>query len=114
MKVSKAYFEEFKKEFVDWQERLGLTQYEIEFKHEVMLNKVATLQVNEMGKLVTVKLAKNLNKYRLEEGAEKHARHEILHLLLNRMRWLGEARYIENDDLQEEWEALVRRLEKVL
>lgn len=114
MKVSRAYFKEFKKEFIAWQMKLGLTQYEIAFHSGTTKENVAQIAINEMGKLADVYLAKSMSRSNLEQGPESHARHEAIHLLLHRIKWLGASRYIEDDDLQEEWEALVRRLEKVL
>lgn len=114
MKVSRAYFEEFKKEFVGWQEKLGLTQYEIYFHHETTDDCVAQIRVREIQKIADVYLANSMSRANIVQGPESHAKHEAIHLLLHRMKWLGETRYIENNDLLEEWEAIVRRLEKVL
>jgi len=76
----------------------------------------AQIAVNELGKTARVSLCTELRKDDVDAdpGPESHARHEILHLLTNRLRWLGSCRYIGDDDLEEEWEAIVVRLEKVL
>jgi len=115
MKISKAYFERFKTEFLRWQKELGLTQYSIAFFHE-KLDEYARIIINEKGKTANVFLNTELNGRTLEadEGPESHAKHEAIHLLLDRLIWLGESRYIERSDLEEEWEAIVVRLEKVL
>ena len=114
-KTSRAFFERFKESFIEWQHKLGLTQYEIVFHLGVMDDAyVAQVKVREMDKVADVCLAKKLSQMDYAGGAEPLAKHEAIHLLLHRMKWLGEARYIENNDLQEEWESLVRRLEKVL
>ena len=117
MKISKAYFNRFKKAFLGWQRKLGLTQYDVMFFHEPLeKKKIAKIVVNELGKVADVFLTTELNgrDVEVDDGPEARAKHEVLHLLLYRLVWLGGARYIENDDLKEEWEALVRKLEKVL
>ncbi|HUS74301.1 MAG TPA: hypothetical protein VMY06_14670 [Sedimentisphaerales bacterium] len=116
MKTSKAYFEKFKAEFLKWQKELGLTQYRIDFFHENLEDSFAQVTVNELGKVACVKLCTKLSKddVKCDRGPESNARHEVLHLLTNRLRWLGSCRYIETADLDEEWEAVVVRLEKVL
>lgn len=116
VKISKQYFERFKKAFVEWQYKLGLTQYRIDFFHEYLEKSYSEIYVNEEEKTVRVSLTKKLNSdsVKSDEGPEKHAQHEALHLLLHRLLWLGQSRYIERTDLHEEWETLVRRLQKVL
>ena len=114
-KTSQAFFERFKESFIEWQHKLVLTQYEVAFFLGVKIDEhAAEVTVFEMNKLAQVRLAKKLPPLDYKDGPEPLAKHEAIHLLLHRMKWLGETRYIENNDLQEEWEALVRRLEKVL
>lgn len=116
MKVSKAYFNKFKKSFLEWQQKLGLTQYAVNFFFEPLEGKYARIDVNEMGKLATVYLGTEMSRRDIEVdlGPEALGKHEAIHLLLYRLVWLGSTRYIECDDLKEEWEANVVRLEKLL
>jgi hypothetical protein len=117
MRTSKAYFNRFKKEFLRWQKELGLTQYSIAFYHEKLeKGEYAKISINENGKTADVFLNTELDGRTLEadEGPESNAKHEAIHLLLNRLCWLGDSRYIESSAITEEWEALVVRLEKVL
>ena len=116
MKTSKSYFNRFKKEFLRWQQLLGLTQYSVKFFHEKLDGAYAQVEVREKGKVADVFLATDLDRRSAEvdSGPESHAKHEVIHLLLHRLVWLGQARYIETTDLEEEWEAIVVRLEKVL
>jgi hypothetical protein len=114
-KVTQTYFNRFKRDFLFWQKELGLTQYEISFFLGVENPKhSAEIRVHEVGKAADVYLASTLLPADFAGGPEVLAKHECIHLLLHRMRWLGECRFIETSDLQEEGEALVRRLEKVL
>jgi len=116
MNVSKAYFNRFKKSFLEWQQKLGLTQYRISFFHERLEGNYASVTIDELGKHAKVSLTTKLSgrDLKVDEGPEAHGKHEAIHLLLYRLVWLGGARYIENNDLQEEWEACVVRLEKLL
>jgi hypothetical protein len=116
MKTSKKYFERFKAEFLRWQKELGLTQYRIDFFHEKLDCLYAAMTVWEKEKAARVSLATEISKdsAKIDPGPEEHARHEVLHLLIHRLSWLGGCRYITDDDLHEESEAIVVRLEKVL
>lgn len=116
MKTSKAYYERFKKEFLRWQQLLGLTQYRIDFFHEDLDGNYAEINANELTKAVRISLNTKISSdnAKADTGPESHARHEAIHLLLHRLMWLGQCRYIESTDLNEEWEAIVVRLEKVL
>jgi len=116
MKVSKAYFERFKKEFLYWQKELGLTQYNVSFFQERLDKEYAKITINEMAKTVDVYLGTELKGRSLKsyEGPESNAKHEAIHMLLHRLIFLGERRYIGSIDLDEEWESVVVRLEKVL
>lgn len=114
MKTSKAYFERFKKEFLRWVDLLGLTQYRIIFTQEKLYDLYAQMIIEEKGKLAKVSLSTVINVPSFDTGPESHARHEVIHLLIHRLSWLGGCRYITDDDLGEECEAVVTRLEKVL
>jgi len=115
-KISKAYFKKFCASFKDWQAKFGLTQYDVSFFHEFLEEHIAVIQIDETNKIANVTLTTELEGKDVvcDSGPQDHAKHETIHLLLNRLRWLGESRYIERSDLDEEWEALVRRLGKVL
>ena len=115
-KISKVYFNRFKKAFVYWQGRLGLTQYRVSFTHEFDPENYAEITVRQLEKSVTVLLTTELTGLSADsqENPEDHAKHEAIHLLLSRLEFLGCCRYIEGTDLKEEAEAIVVRLEKVL
>lgn len=116
MKVSKAYFNRFKKAFLYWQREFGLTQYEISFFQKYLKYSYSEIKIKEIGKIADVFLTTKISGLDKEAdiGPEENAKHEAIHLLLYRLVWLGSARYIEQTDINEEWEAIVRRLEKVI
>ena len=113
MVTSKAYFEKFKAEFLRWRDLFGLTQYRVDFFHEKLEDSFANVIVNELAKTAYVSLATEIDDD-TDGGAEDHGKHEAIHLLTNRLRYLGGCRYVNGSDLDEEWEAITRRLEKVL
>ena len=118
MKIPKTHSERFKKEFNRWVTLFGLTQYRVVFYFEKDKEAYASIDVNEEGKLALVYFTneihnQNKNDYR-NNPPETHAKHEAIHLLTHRLRWLGGCRYIHSTELNEEYEAVVTRLEKVL
>ncbi|MDD5501980.1 MAG: hypothetical protein PHH26_00765 [Candidatus Thermoplasmatota archaeon] len=115
MKTSKKDFEEFKKSFLYWADRL-FCPYRIDFFHTKLRDNYAEIFVDEYGKCATVKYNSELDKvdYEARPTPENGGKHEAIHLLLHRLVWLADQRFIGKDEPQEEWERLVRILEKVL
>ena len=115
MNLQRKHFDLFVKTFKHWQRLLGLTQYRIDFSFEPLGSSYADINVDELSKTVMVRMSSKMDAedYR-HLDIERCARHEVFHLLTHRLVWLGETRYIENNDLSEEWEAVARRLEGVL
>lgn len=79
----------------------------------------AQLDVNEEGQIAVAYLCNEIDDsvpvdVRAYGGPEWHGKHEALHLLSHRLAWLAQQRYVTEDEISREWEALVRRLEKVL
>ena len=115
-KTSKAEFNRFKKEFLRWVEILGLQGYKIFFFHDPLENSYARIVPNEPGNAADVYFSSELSNTAKEasEGPEASGKHEAIHLLLNRLFFLGEQRFVGSDEMEHEWEKLVRILEKVL
>lgn len=116
MKVTKADFERFKKEFMRLVDVLGLKGYRYVFYQKRLNNSYATLDINENGKSVCANLTNEIPK---SEGQgwispEAQAKHEAIHLLIFRLEYLGMQRYITPVEFDEGAEAIVRVLEKVL
>lgn len=85
----------FKEAFVKWQKRFGLVNYKIDFKHEDLTKKVT--KENEFG----------------WEGIENIALHEAIHLVIERLSWLARERHVTEEEIYEEEESIVRRLQTV-
>ena len=116
MKLTKKYIQTFKDSFIFWQKQFGLTQYDVAFFQDKLTDCYAKINVNEEAKVVSVMLPFELAKLDSDsdEGPESNALHEAIHLLIHRLTWLGSLRYIQSCDLDEENEAIVNRLVKVL
>ncbi len=116
MRITKKDFERFKKEFLRWVEKLGLKDYRFTFYHKMLNNDYAKIDINESGKNVCVFLTNQINKFDIEgwESPELHAKHEAIHVLLFKLEHLGRQRYVSPGEFDDESEALVRVLEKVL
>lgn len=121
MKATKADFKLFKDTACLWQKKLGLTQYMLHFDESNDLGKnddgypiFAIVSVSEMDKSATLVMLNKFDKqYKCCFDPEVLARHEILHLLTQRLYWLGIQRYLNPTDLKEEWEAVTVRLENL-
>lgn len=116
MKITTKQFDEFKKCFLKYYEKFGLQEYRILFQHKQLSSSVAEIVVYEAGKVATVYLTVELP----EETSyyfispEIHAKHEAIHLLIMKLSYLAECRYVQPEEVDTESEALVRRLEKLI
>jgi hypothetical protein len=113
-KTTKTEFRIFEEEFLIWQDFFGLYEYCILFEHQLLSDAYAQISVDEMGKLVVVSLNIEITSTNMV-GFDPRAigKHEFMHLLTHRIFWLGKARFIAEDELEEEWERLTRLLEKI-
>jgi len=116
MKITKVDFEKFVKAFKFWAAKFGLNEYKIIFYHEPIENNYAQIRINEKGKLAEVRLTTEINEGAIPgwRGPEIHAKHEAIHLLTNKLKDMNYRRFISEDEIEQEWEALVRKLEKLL
>jgi len=116
VKTTKKEFDAFKVEFLRWVDRLGLQGYRMVFTHRRDDDNYATVETDERGKIAEVNFCSEFSEYAKNGyfGPKVHAKHEAIHLLLHRIYWLGQQRYLNSGELDDEWERLVRVLEKVL
>lgn len=116
IKTSKTDFERFKKAFLKYVKLFGLTGYRVTFHHIPLDDDYARLQTNEESKSAEVQLTSRFDSAakKAYSGPKGEAKHEALHLLINRLVWLGRCRFVKPDDFYEEEEKLVRTLEKVI
>lgn len=115
-KTTKENFKDFKKACVQYADLLGLKEYKICFLHEKLEESYARIEVNHRGMVAWIALTTEFEKDVLNGwcGPTTHAKHEILHLLVSRLVYLGESRFIAPDEITTEEERVVRRLESVI
>lgn len=103
-------FEEFKKEFKEWQETLQCLEYQMYFELKELEDNYADIAIDEENKLATVCVdVKTVDKFPHEV-----AKHEALHMFLNALVNMGKRRFITKDTIDIEWERMTRILEKLL
>jgi len=122
MKITKKrQFELFKKHILFYQELFGLKRYEIFIKHEPikyggenpeLYDTSANSQINEPGKFAVIRL--NSKRNFTSKEIVITAAHEMIHVLLHKLRDIGECRYLNDGELVAEEEEIVRVLEKFL
>ena len=102
-------FDKFQKEFKKYQQKFGLTGYQVYFKYELMEECYADITIIDSDRIATVRLNK--------EGkldAHKHAKHECLHLLLGKLQHLAHDRYARASEIDSETENLVAKLQDLI
>jgi len=105
-------FELFQQEFKKWQEKFGLTGYQVYFKHEAFDDGFASIKINQGDMVVTVRLNKQLPaKDKPFKDVKRSAKHEAIHLLVGRLEQDGRYRYCSEPEIYEATEELVHRLE---
>jgi hypothetical protein len=115
MKTTKRDFAAFKKAFLRWQRDLNRQEYTAYFEHCPLKNDaVANLSTNHRGKVCVARLATSNSLDREDFDAESIGKHEAIHLLIGRLSWLGSCRFLADDEIGEEDEAVVSVLERVL
>ena len=120
MKTNKKHFNLFKSECRKWQDKFDLNKYGLCFEWKELGDADASMIAREDSMTATMALNKNIGYEGLNydisfnEHIKKKALHECLHLLLWRLSEYGERRYVEQNQLLEAEEAIVRKLEKLL
>lgn len=111
-KISKAYFAKFKKAFIYWQKKFGLTQYDVSFYQSKDVQGFAEVATNDESMKASAVLPFKLDDLdtKLDDGPESHGKHEAIHLLLSRLTYLAKNRFTGIDEILEENESVVNRL----
>lgn len=101
----------FQKEFKRWQQRFGLTGYEVHFKYEPIDDAFAEISLDQEEMTATVRLNSKLSdKDKPHKDIKRDAKHEALHLLSGRLQADGKERFISATEIYEATEELVNRL----
>ncbi len=119
MKVTEKHFKIFKDECLRLQKEWGLTGWRIYFKHHKpeIRDAFATIRCNLENKVASIFLTKEwatehrpLN----EDELKKTAKHEMIHLVLDRLYILGINRFSREIEMKEANEEIVNILMKVI
>lgn len=110
--MTKIQFQRFKKEFVLWQNKLGLTEYTIEFRQAKLPDEWATCEASPEGCVAKVTVS-NAHKWSPHD-IRTVAAHECVHLLLARLTALASKRFVDENELWNENERVTCLLEKLL
>jgi hypothetical protein len=112
------HFKVFKEEFLRWRHILGLTDWEILFKHtSPPEDSRAYVGYTTMYRCATVFLSpiwKNFDEPLLDAQVRKAAFHEACELLLARLNILAQDRYLREGEITEAIHEVIRVLENVL
>lgn len=105
-------FEEFEEEFKKWQDKFGLSGYQVYFKYEPIGIDFANISV-QYDK--TMNACVRLNSKPVKETVpfkdiKKSAKHEAIHLMLGRIAELATRRYTSKTEIDEAEEELVYKL----
>ena len=118
MKTTNKHFQIFKEECQKWIDKFGLSGWEVSFVHQTYSeNTYATCFTALVGMRATIyftdKWDNEIRKIS-PETIKQSAKHEAIHLLLARLSDNGRARYINELEMNEAEEELVRKLEKII
>ena len=114
-KTTPEQFEDFKRSFLEWRKKLGLTEWRIFFEIANLKNKYAQIYYDTEKAGATVRFAKQLENDEMKNCDPKESgKHECLHLLLADLYTLGENREFSQREFNTAEEKIVRRLEGVL
>lgn len=108
-------FEIFKKEAELWIKRLGLVDWSIYFSHVGDCpNALASMMANIPNRGATINLSadwtgEGISVSQLRETAF----HEVLELVLARLSYLGECRFLQDEEIPEERHNIIRRFENL-
>lgn len=104
-------FKEFKKWGNYYQKKFGLTGYNCYYKDEELEGCFANVAVSEDTRVATFRLNKKLDKDEREfSDVKKDAKHEMLHLMLNKLQYLATLRYVRDGEIEEVAEGIVCKL----
>ena len=103
-------FRLFQTEFKKWQEKFGLNGYQVYFKYEPITECNADITIHRQDMVAMCRLNKGEN----SRPSSLSAKHEALHLLVNRLEDLALNRYVRPEEIEEATEELVVKLESLI
>ena len=113
-KTTAKHFEIFKVECQKWIEIFGLKGWRFHYDHKKLDNAWARAIFNMNGRNATLQLNIEWGESVDIRDIKMSAFHEVCEVLFCRLKLIGESRYIQEDELQEEVHNLIRTFENVL
>lgn len=110
--TTKEHFKIFKKECAKWIEFFGLKDWEVRYIHEKDYENLASISFNVSNGNVVFSLSIHWGTLKPTIHELKiTAFHEVVELLLARLRALARARYVTPEEIIEANHAIIRRME---
>jgi len=113
-KITDGEFDAFKFECIRLQKEWGLLEYTLYFDRHNDSEVMAMATVYEEDCVATIKLAKVIKNPDDMPPITLLAKHEMIHLLINRLEWVGKKKYGTEAEIDLENERLTVKLEKIL
>lgn len=116
MKTTRKDFEEFKRNCLKWQNKLGITNWSIYFEHCPAKGTYAKTHWNTVQMAATIQFATYWDSTRPKNSYEidKLALHEVVHVLLAPLVSEAEYRYTSLDAIESAEHSIVRSLENLI
>lgn len=113
--TTKEDFELFKKCIRYWIKHFGLYGWDVHLDHQTDKDSLAYTSYNVPNRSVTIVLSKDWSCTKVTDiQIDKTAFHEIGELLMMRLRFIAEARFISEEEVEEEVHNIIRILERVI
>jgi hypothetical protein len=110
-KTSAKDFKQFVASFKKYQDLLGLHDFQVYFKHKSLERCFANCVVNCTDRCATVSFGTELEDEDFEDSDPvKSGKHEALHLLIHKLEWLADHRFVTQEQIDTEVEGLVNKL----
>lgn len=115
MKTTKKNFVTFKKYCEYYQRLFGLNNYQVDYEHVELDDAYASITISHDGHVVGISFATDWDGRELiDKELKTSARHEMCHLLTDKLFWLSSSRHVTESEVKEANEDLVVRLSNIL
>lgn len=116
MKTTAKHLALFERECQKWVDKFGLKGWDLCFDHIDTTNTDQNFAIewNLEGRCATLALHKNVSETPSDNAMKKIAFHVAGHLFLSRLEELATSRFVTQNEIKEEIEAIIRTLENVM
>ncbi len=105
-----AHFKEFQKYFKAYQKLFGVTGYKVYFEHVPLTECFADITVTQANMVAKVRLNSTVT----SPNVKRSAKHEAIHLLLQRLEDKALCRFGNVEEIYESVEEIVFKLEELI